>query len=477
MKSIVKWILFVPVCLLSSLLMLFVGISGDSGSFLGFNMNSASEVVIYLTLGLLAALFILSFFDRTTSPVHLLKKNYFCSVTAIASAFLLAATAALDFTSMFRDASYGVADVLTSVFSIIAAVALLFVGMNHFSGTNTPRMISIVYLTIPVWCSVHLIARFLKHTAEPVAAAETMDLLFFVALALFSLYAMMIHAIIPGKNAVKSAMFIGFPAVSIAFAYSVYLTTQVVRNNGSDFLSYIPAATYFCLGLYILGFVSELSFSAKTTEEQILLEAETESTEETAEAAPAGGEQAEDDADIPCDIKEIAETEEGAAEPEVESDAAEVTESCEEALVPRVAEDEGEEIVADELYRAAKISDSKSKPGNDNSRSEDNMIIEGEKSVPAVQKAPVDKPIKGATSRESIMIEDDFILSIDNSEAVVSRTVDTDEDISAFILEKSEQADDQEAARKKYESRLDEIDRLIISIQGGDGPKSDSDNI
>lgn len=476
MKSIVKWILFVPVCLLSSLLMLFVGISGDSGSFLGFNMNSASEVVIYLTLGLLAALFILSFFDRTTSPVHLLKKNYFCSVTAIASAFLLAATAALDFTSMFRDASYGVADVLTSVFSIIAAVALLFVGMNHFSGTNTPRMISIVYLTIPVWCSVHLIARFLDHTAEPVAAAETMDLLFFVALALFSLYAMMIHAIIPGKNAVKSSMFIGFPAVSIAFAYSVYLTTQIVRNNGSDFLSYIPAATYFCLGLYILGFVSELSFNAKTTEEQILLEAETESPEETAEDTPAVQEQAEDEAEIPCDAKKTAETEEDTAEPDVECDAAEVTEFSEEPLVPRVAEDEGEEIVADELYRAAKISDSKSKPVNDN-RSEDNMIIEGEKSVPAVQKAPVDKPIKGATSRESIMIEDDFILSIDNSDAVVSRTVDADEDISAFILEKSEQADDQEAARKKYESRLDEIDRLIISIQGGDGPKSDSDNI
>ncbi len=474
MKSIVKWVLFVPVCLLSSLLMLFVGISGVNGSFLGFNMNSASEAVIYSTLALLAVLFILSFFDRTTSPLHLLNKNYFCSITAILSAFLLAATAALDFTSMFRDASYGFADVLTSVFSLVAAVALLFVGMNHFSGTNTPRMISIVYLTIPVWCSVHLIARFLAHTAEPVAAAETMDLLFFVALALFSLYAMMIHALIPGKNAVKSAMFIGFPTVSIAFAYSVYLITQVVQNSGSDMLSYIPAATYFCIGLYVLGFVSELSFNAKTTDEQVVLETETaeipaESEENTC---------AEETSETPVQEEVAAdETEEEPVEESVQITESDETSTAEEPLVPRVAEDDGEEDVADELYRAAQLSDNKSKTDNSDTRSEDNMIIEGEKSVPAVQKAPVDKPFKGATSRESIMIEDDFILSIDNSDAIVARTVDTDEDISSFILEKTEQVDDQEAARKKYESRLDEIDRLIISIQGGDGPKSDSDNI
>ncbi len=475
MKSIAKWVLFVPVCLLSSLLMLFVGISGESGSFLGFNMNSASEVVIYSTLGLLVALFILSFFDRTTSPLHILKKNYFCSVTAILSAFLLAATAALDFTSMFRDASYGVADVLTSVFSIVAAVSLLFVGMNHFSGTNTPRMISIVYLTIPVWCSVHLIARYLKHTAEPVATAETMDLLFFVALALFSLYAMMIHALIPGKNAVKSAMFIGFPAVSIAFAYSVYLATQVAKNNGSDILSYIPAVTYFCFGLYILGFVSELSFNAKTTDEQIILEADKAETLVEAEENTPVEETIEtpEQVAVTTDETEEAETLEENAQME-ESDE---SSSVENPLIPRVAEDDGEGDVADELYRAAQLSDSKSKEDNSVSRSDTNMIIEGEKTAPAVQKAPVDKPLKGATSRESIMIEDDFILSIDNSDAVVSRTVDSDEDISSFILEKSEQIDDQEAARKKYESRLDEIDRLIISIQGGDGPKSDSDNI
>ena len=69
------------------------------------------------------------------------------------------------------------------------------------------------------------------------------------------------------------------------------------------------------------------------------------------------------------------------------------------------------------------------------------------------------------------MIDDDFILAIDSSDARPERpTYDKNEDISSFILDNDQDAKaKQTASEEKYESRLDEIDKLIISIQGGEG--------
>ena len=44
-------------------------------------------------------------------------------------------------------------------------------------------------------------------------------------------------------------------------------------------------------------------------------------------------------------------------------------------------------------------------------------------------------------------------------------------EMSAYVLEKVDNDTEPEKAKDKYEARLDEIDRLIISIQGGDSSK------
>ncbi len=117
MKAIIKWVLFVPVCLLSSMLMLFTGLN-STGTFLGFTANTAAETVIFTILGMFVLFFIISLFDRTTSPVHLLKKNLFCGVTSIITAFLLAASAALDFTAMVREGAFDVMGIILSLIHI-----------------------------------------------------------------------------------------------------------------------------------------------------------------------------------------------------------------------------------------------------------------------------------------------------------------------------------------------------------------------
>ena len=464
MKAIIKWVLFVPVCLLSSMLMLFTGLN-SMGTFLGFTANTAAETVIFTILGMFVLFFIISLFDRTTSPVHLLKKNLFCGVTSIITAFLLAASAALDFTSMVREGAFDVMGIITGVFTLVAAVALLFVGLNHFSGSNTPKNISMLYLAIPLWCAVHLIDRFLQNTATPVAPADTLDLVLFVTMALFSIYAMMIHALIPGKNAVKSAITMGFPAVISAFVYSISQIMKLV-NSGAEIVEYIPAIGYAVLGLYVLCFTAELSFTSKTTEEIVVVYPEDEyrEDEESEENDAADSEPSGENRDNSEDSVKAEASEEPAFEKEAESEApfafAEVT--------SREADSEGDAAL-DELLRSAKEKDTKTKNSGitDDDKRGENMIIEGEKEKVAPQKKPLETAPTGKTVREAVMFDDDFIISLDSIEGEApsfeSAETKTAETEATPVVD--ENIDDE---ADSFSSRMDEIDKLILSIQGAD---------
>ncbi|MGN0452203.1 MAG: hypothetical protein ACI4GZ_00190 [Ruminococcus sp.] len=479
MKPIVKWILFVPVCVLSVVLAVFNCIAPQTvSSMFSTNSDGIAKMLIFAVLGVFFAMFIFSLFERKISPVHLLKKNYFSGVFALLSAFALAANIALDVTAMIRTGDFDVMAVITTVFSVLTAVALLFIGLNHFSGANTPRAIGVFYLSIPLWCGVHLISRFLEHTASPVAAGETMDLIMFVALAMFAMYAMMIHSQIPGKNAVKSAITFGFPTVMICLIYGLTLMLDPTDDSLSGVLAYLPGLTYVLIGIYALSFTAELSFCAKTNEEQMVLEAE------------ADADQAEDeDGDYEGD--EEAYEKEKLSE-DVSSEVSKETEeeSYGEAYTPsepavRVVADSDDALK--DLYSQAQQRDKSSKADSDSiaTGSDDDMIIEGEtERVVPQAKAPSNSD-KASTVREAIMIEDDFILSIDDNDVIndngynapKTSSQPAEEDISAYILEKTvPDADkDGKSGSEKYASRLDEIDRLIISIQGGETGSSEED--
>lgn len=537
-KSLVKWILFVPVCLMSVALTVICGLFPDTAAdYLTTDANGIAEIIAFSVLGLFVVCFVLSLFDKMTSPVHMLKKNFFCGAAAFVSAFGLAATAALDITTSIQSGSVEFMTVLTAVFTALSGVAMLFIGLNHFSGNNTPGGISVFYLMLPLWCGVHLIDRFLKHTAMPVDAADTLDLIMFVALAMFFINSMMVHAIIPGKNAVKSAITFGFPATVISFVYGISLVLSAY-NSGSSFVDYIPGITYAVLGLYAIGFTAELSFMSKTVEEQMIVETpelsfmsktveeqmivETVSFDEEAQDASAEDDEAEDaSAPVPVPAEPVA-YEEDTAElsddnsqeelPVEESadnyDDIEVFEATAPAAV-RVAqedddtddvwpvadipvhlpedtpEDTSHSDIAEELFRVAQERDLQSVADLAETEptigSEEKMIIDGEESavtpVASVKPAGSTSRPKGPTTREAVMYEDeDFILAIDGSDLSVDETQKEREDISSFILEEKEDTDTSGSfVEKTYADRLDEIDQLIISIQGGDSASVDED--
>ncbi len=500
-KSLVKWILFVPVSLMSVALITICGISPDAvKNYFTTDMNGIAEIIAFSVLGLFLACFVLSLFDRTTSPVHLLKKNYFSGAVSFITAFGLASTAALDVTSMVQTGSIELMPVITAVFTILSGVAMLFIGVNHFTGTNTPREVSIFYLALPLWCGVHLIDRFLKHTAMPVAAADTLDLIMFVALAMFFINAIMVHAVIPGKNAVKAATTFGFPAVVISLVYGISLVFNVLASDSSKFIDFIPAVTYCMMGLYVLAFTAELSFKSKSVEEQMVLDTAVDS-EETEDGSASENDSEEtptdeayeetssydsDDTSVPEDIT-IFDEAEPAVVRVVEDDYEETDGFYTQAEIPvnLPAVDElvtSQCDIAEELYAVAQERDSFSEKEADvqpvSTESEEGMIIDGEEtitSVPVVKPSATESRPKGPTSREAVMYEDDdFILAIDGSDVDVDEPADDTEDISSFILEDHEEDETPEnAGEKTYADRLDEIDQLIISIQGGDSPSED----
>lgn len=468
MKSLVKWIVYVPVAVLSVLLMFFSSLVPETITKLfALDANGVAEIITFSILGLFLVCFVVSIFEKKVASVYLLKKNYFAAGTALLAAFAMAASAALKFTTSLQTGTLGTMGILTILFTVLGGVSMLFVGLNHFSGINTPRSLSILYLTLPLWCGVYLISRFMEHTASPVAASDSLDLVMFVAFAMYFIYAMMIHAVIPVKGAVKNTISFGFPASVIAIVFAISEFFKVTVNSPADYVNYLPAVSYLMLGLYALSFSAELSRYALTTDQVKVIG---------------------DDAD--ADDEEIIEDSEDDDNYDDEVTAPEILVKSEEkpfvpsaATAVRVAEDDeddDDEDAAAQLFFAAKQQDVVDDSDSDEliDGSEDDMIIEGENEVLVSSSADVradDEP-KGPVVREAIMFDEDFILSMDNADDYMRPKFDKSEDISAFILDSDNfEVDDQKAAQKNYNSRLDEIDRLIISIQGGDSKTEEID--
>lgn len=504
-SSLIKWILFVPVCLLSAAIALFNGLYPDSVTdFLATNRNGVAEIIAFSVLGLFIACFVISLFDRKMSPAHLLRKNYFCGVVSVGAALSMAANAAFDVTNMVNSSDpVKFMSVITVLLTGVGGVTMLYLGLNHFSGANSTKKISLLYLTMPLWCAAHLIDRFLNNTATPVAAGGSLDLIMFVAMAMFFVNVSMIHAVIPVKNSVKSAINFGLPAVVISLVYSISQIFDVIYSDTFEALNLIPAISYAFIALYAMGFVAELSFRSKTIDEQIILNAEEDTNEfeseyyddteviEESDDEPEVSEDASDD-DILTEEDEFAydiqEELEVASEEEiepsvpapvftgtvriVEDEESEVPETSDAPQTDDTEEDESD--VADELFKVAQKQDKKINDNETNDLgSENEMILDGnsKRVEPEFTTDNKAEKLKGPTVREAIMYEDDdFILSVDSGVVAIGPTA-LDEDVSAFILD-SENSEPEAAApvKKSYEERLDEIDKLIISIQGGDAP-------
>lgn len=468
MKAIINWIILIPVLVLAVGVELFTALNPDGAqSFFGMDTNGISEIILIAIVALFALFFILSLFDRKTSPVHILRHNYAAGIFGVVAAFSLAGDTASSVAEGIRGSGLGAMDIILVIVSAVAAVALLLVGINHCTATNTKNTTSLLYLAIPVWCAVHLLSRFMSHTAEPVAMAETMDLVMYVFLAIFFMYAMMVVSLINGKNPVKATIYWGAPAAVAALVYAISVVGDVLNNEAASMFGYLEAVTCGALGLYIVSFIAELSFMSKTKDEQYVLEDETE--EELAEE-----EETYSDANVAFVSEEInvdEPYEEDAVETEINQTMKRYFDdiSSVESEIP-----ETEEYEADtEEISTARQESQRDYGSYFDTEETDDMYIESENiAVDTTKKRAVNKSKYPVTNKETThqhAAGEEYVVGIDEVGDNGGYT-STKEDISDYVLSKSpeETAEDESKAKDSYEARLDEIDRLIISIQGED---------
>ena len=465
MKAIINWIILIPVLILTVGVELFSALNPEGAQkFFGMDTNGISEIILISIVVLFALFFLLSFFDRKTSPVHLLKHNYVAGVSAVIAAFSLAGKTAADVAESFRGASLGTMDIIVVAVSAFAAIALLLVGINHCTASNTKTNTSLLYLAIPLWCAVHLLSRFMNHTAEPVAMAETLDLVMYVFLAIFFMYAMMVVSLINGKNPVKAAIYWGAPAAVAALVYSASVIGAVKNTEGSGVFDYLDAVTCGFIGVYILSFVAELSFMSKTKDEQFVPETETDELPEEAEATE------EEAATETEEVENTAFVQEDAVESEINEttrkyfdNISSVESEIEDIEHVTSAEENFEEVIPARDYGSY----------FDGTEETDDMYIESENiAVDTTKSIPVDKT-KYPTTREKtthqFAVRDEYVVGINEvTDKSGYASVSTDDSELVISNTGSETAEQMEKARDDYEARLDEIDRLIISIQGED---------
>ena len=468
MKAIINWIVLIPVLVLAVGVEFFTALNPEGAqSFFGMDADGISEIIIISLVALFALFFILSLFDRKTSPVHLIKRNYVAGSTGVIVAFSLAGDTATQVAEAIRGTGMGAMDIIVSIVSAFAAVTMLLVGINHFTGSPTKNKTSLLFLSMPLWSAVHLMSRFMSHTATPVAMAETLDLVMYVFLAIYFMYSMMVISVINGKNPVKATIYWGAPAAVASLVYAVSVIGNVTNTQGSTAFDYLEAVTCFFMGVYILAFVAELSFKSKTKAEQKILDtteaSEAEEISEDATAAPvrvveeeeaeSAVEISEEDSSIELEINEstrkyfddISSVE---SEIEIEDDAQEDTDTAEETESLR---DYGSYFDVEEDV---------------------NMYIESENvAVDTTKKRFADKAKYPATSEPATRqhaARDEYVVGLDEvgDEKLSS---DTKETAVVKVDEvKAEPVKSRIDSEEGYEARLDEIDRLIISLQGGD---------
>lgn len=468
MKAIINWIILIPVLILTVGFELFAALSPQSAqSFFGMDINAISEIILIAIVALFALFFLLSLFDRKTSPVHILRHNYLAGISAVIAAFSLAGDTAAKVAESLRGAPLGTMDIVVCVVSAFAAVALLLVGINHCTASNTKTNTALLYLSIPLWCAVHLLSRFMSHTAQPVAMAETMDLVMYVFLAVFFMYAMMVVSLIYGKNPVKATIYWGAPAAVSALVYSASVIGAVKNTQGSSVFDYLDAVTCGFLGLYILAFVAELSFMSRNKDEQHVLEPEAEEAEadDTLETAESEEE--------PFEVTEVNPSDTNEVETEIDQTTKKYFDdiSSVESEIPEEAPEEVFEVASEEVTQNRDY-------GSffDNTEEAADMYIESENvAVDTTKGAPVDKSKYPATNERTthqFAVRDEYVVGINEVTDNGSYATASSED-SELVLSNTgaETAEDFKKAKDNYEARLDEIDRLIISIQGGDKDK------
>lgn len=287
MKVKYSLIPFIPAALaMIALRFLSIFSADESGNFLGLDKMAMSYTVIGIGLALFVICVLINIFDRKTSPVYPLKKNYFAGVFAVLSGITVLASSIMPvLQNGLLMSEYFVIEVITVIFAVPAAIAFVFMSRAHFSGKTTVSNVSILYIFPALWGCTRLVQEFLNATKVSITSVDMSALFGYIFMTLYLFSQAMVLSRIKGRNPVKACFIYGLPAAALLLSYGAY-SSYVALNESMGIQAVFASVQLIVIGIYALSFIVELFANSYTKDElQILEELPEEGEEEQYDTA------------------------------------------------------------------------------------------------------------------------------------------------------------------------------------------------
>ncbi len=251
-------------------LMSLYGLDGN-GMFLGMNKMGIAYAVIGISLALLVVCIIINLFDRKTSPVYPVKKNFVAGIFSVLAGVSVAGSSITTFLNTTSDSDYYLMSLVCVLFSIPAAIALVVMSKVHFTGKSSVSGVSMLFVFPALWGCAELVSEFLAATKVSISASDMTLLFCYIFITLYYFYHSMIVSRIKGRNPVKACFIYGLPAVAISLAYGIYVICTSAVEGFSASQVFI-GANLIVFAVYALSFIVEMAFNSYTKDEIEILD-------------------------------------------------------------------------------------------------------------------------------------------------------------------------------------------------------------
>lgn len=248
-------------------LMSVIGLDGN-GLFLGMSKVDINYTVIGITIGLFVVCVLINLFDRKTAPVYPVKKNFASGVLSVISGAAVFASSLITLLNTSRDSNeYYIVAVVSAVFAVPAAIALVIMSKVHFVGKSTVSGISTLFIFPALWGCTELISEFLAASKVSISASDMTPLFCYIFITLYFFSHAMIVSRIKGRNPVKACFIYGLPMTVISLSYGLYTILTGLQEGAALSQQLIKGAEFIFLALYAISFIVEMTFNSYTKDQ------------------------------------------------------------------------------------------------------------------------------------------------------------------------------------------------------------------
>ena len=286
MKSKLSWIPFVPLflvaCFCKAAQLIF-----PEGTLLG--LSNLQLEYFYLAAVVLIFLFTMLFclLDKKISPYYLPHRNIPAGLIGFVLALAFAADGAMSMFHIIGSGSIDALRLIEAILLLLSAIVFVVLGLTHSLKGSEGKRFALFNVIPAILCAIRMILAFVSFTKINIRHADVANLVCYVFATMFFFNYAVALSLTKAKNAVKSCMIFGFPAVAALIPYGAIklifsFDTQELANN-------LPGAQAVLMGLYILAFLIELCAFVKDRDSvRIIDEDEAEEVKVEADAKKDG---------------------------------------------------------------------------------------------------------------------------------------------------------------------------------------------